>query len=227
MSQPFLLPEFEILQNTGPNFYTHSLSSVFFATMEHMAIKDIANKIKQIHFATRPVIIAIDGFGGAGKSTLAKELKHELGSAYIVEADDFFLKDVKSDANKSNFDRERLKMQVLRPFRDGKTATYQTLERATDTLGGYVTVPATDYVIIEGVSTLHPDIISYMDYKVWLDIPADIAKERMIKRDKAQGLENGKLWEAWTESFEDYKELHHPEKTADLIVGYNFKLNEE
>ena len=34
-------------------------------------------------------IVAIDGHGGAGKSTLAEELAGELGSAQIVHTDDF------------------------------------------------------------------------------------------------------------------------------------------
>jgi hypothetical protein len=34
-------------------------------------------------------VVAIDGHGGAGKSTLAKRLAKELGGAQIVETDDF------------------------------------------------------------------------------------------------------------------------------------------
>lgn len=185
-----------------------------------MTSKEIARKVKQSEFKGKPVVIAIDGFGGAGKSTLAKDLENELGLATIVEVDDFFLFGVKSDANKSNFDRARLKEQVLRPLKQGKSASYQKSIDANNPLSKYYDVPQVDYVILEGVSSFHPDIAEFIDYKIWLDIPADAAKNRMIERDRALGDEHGDLWDHWTDSYQEYKDLHHPESAADLIVDY-------
>lgn len=185
-----------------------------------MNSKSIAKKIKQFYFKNKPVIIAIDGFGGAGKSTLAKDLKNELLSATIVEVDDFFLFGVKSDANKSNFDRVRLVAQVLKPLKQGRVASYQKLVDETNTLSKHFDVPAVDYVILEGVSSFHPDLAEYVDYKIWLDIPAEDAKNRMIKRDRQRGFEHGELWDHWTDSYQEYKDSHRPESSADLIVNY-------
>lgn len=185
-----------------------------------MTAKYIAEKIRQIHFKNNPAIIAIDSFGGAGKSTLAKNLKNELGSATIVEVDDFFIFGMKSDANKSNFDRARLVEQVLKPLRQGKTASYQKSLDEANTLSEYYEVPTVGYVILEGVSSLHPDIAEYIDYKIWLDISAEDAKNRMIKRDREQGQDHGEKWNHWTDSYQDYKNLHHPDASADLIVDY-------
>jgi len=185
-----------------------------------MNSKSITKKIRQFNFKNKPIIIAIDGFGGAGKSTLAKDLKNELLSATIVEVDDFFLFGVKSDANKSNFDRARLVEQVLKPLEQGEVASYQKSIDKNNPLSEHFDVPAVDYVIIEGVSSLHPDIAEYIDYRIWLDIPAEVAKIRMIKRDREQGQDHGELWDHWTDSYQDYKDLHSPEASADLIVNY-------
>jgi uridine kinase len=139
---------------------------------------------------------------------------------FIVEIDDFFLKDAKSNANKSNFDRARLKEQVLIPLRKGRSAAYQKLLWDTNTLSDFQKIPPSRYVIIDGVSSLHPDIAEYIDYKIWVDTPADVAKERMVKRDKDLGDEHGELWDHWTKSFQMYKDLHKPELRADLVVNH-------
>lgn len=184
-----------------------------------MTAKEVANKIKQTHFKNKPVIIAIDGFGGAGKSTLAKDLKKELQSAAIVEVDDFYVFGIMSDANKSNFDRARLVKQVLEPLKQGRLAAYQKSIDEDNPLSEYFEVPQVDYLILEGVSSFHPDIAKYVDYKIWLDISADEAKKRMMNRDKSEGQDHGELlWSHWTDSYQAYKDLYHPESLADLII---------
>lgn len=184
-----------------------------------MNTTDIAEKIRHIETQNKPLIIAIDGFGGAGKSTLAKELQTELESATIVAVDDFYLFGVKSDADKSNFDRARLTEQVLKPLRQGGQASYQKSVSIDIPLSEYFDVPQVDYVILEGVSSLHPDIAQYVDYKIWLDISADDAKKRMMNRDKAQGQDHGEeFWSHHTDSYQAYKDLHRPELTANIII---------
>lgn len=186
-----------------------------------MTITEVAAKVKRQNFKQKPVIIAIDGFGGAGKTTFAKSLQTELQSATIVEVDDFFLFGVKSDADKSNFDRARLKEQVLEPIKQGKKASYQKSIDENNPLSEYFAVPEVDFLILEGVSSFHPDIADYIDYKIWLDTPADHAKKRMMDRDKALGKDHGEqLWSHWTNSYQDYKTLHRPELSADLIVNH-------
>lgn len=51
--------------------------------------QDILRKNDQQH---RPLLIAIEGFGGSGKSTVAQQLAKELGSAYVIGMDDFIIK---------------------------------------------------------------------------------------------------------------------------------------
>lgn len=186
-----------------------------------MTTEDVANKIKQMHLNKKPVIIAIDGFGGAGKSSLAKGLEKELQSATIVEVDDFYIFGKKSDADKSNFDRSRLVEQVLEPLKQGESASYQKSIDKNNPLSGYFDVPQVTYLILEGVSSLHPDIAKYVDYKIWIDTSADEAKKRMMNRDKSLGQDHGEqLWSHWTDSYQAYKDLHHPESLADLIVDW-------
>ncbi len=186
-----------------------------------MSPKDIATKIKQTNFNSNPVIIAIDSFGGAGKSTLAKALKNELTSAAIVEVDDFYLFGVSSDADKTNFDRARLVDQVLQPLRQGRKASYQRSIDENNHLSDFIDVPKVDYVILEGVSSFHPDIAEYVDYRVWIEISAEEAQRRMSERDKSEGQDHGdEFWSHHTNSYQAYKDLHHPESKADIILNH-------
>ena len=185
----------------------------------HMNAKEVAEKIKEMQFTKKPVIIAIDGFGGAGKSTLAKALHTELQSSTIIEVDDFYLFGVSSDADKSNFDRARLVCQVLEPLKQGKTARYQKSIDKDNPLSDYFDVPQVDYLILEGVSSFHPDVAEYIDYNIWLDVSADEAKRRMIDRDKSKGQDHGEeFWSHHTDSYQAYKDRYHPEAKANLTI---------
>ena len=182
------------------------------------ALKDIVSAIKRGRFNHKPIIIAIEGFGGSGKSTLANKLEQELHDAYVVTIDDFIIKNKVSDSEKSNYDRERLEKQVLLPIKNGRTAAYQRLEWTTNRLSEPVRIPMTvSYLIIEGVSSLHPRIAGYMDYKIWVKVPKDIARRRGTRRDQELGSDNESSWEHWTKTYQEYKESYHPDRTVDFI----------
>lgn len=182
-----------------------------------MTITDIVQKIQTAKPTHKPILIAIEGFGGSGKSTLARNLETALDDAYVIHIDDFFLWNVKSDANKSNFDRKRLKEQVLLPVKNNQPAAYQGIDDSTQVLGEFIQVPDVTYLIIEGVSSFHPDIADYMDYKIWVGTSSKVAEARGRKRDKELGDGNEELWEHWTNTYQEYKDLHQPDKRADII----------
>lgn len=185
------------------------------------SFNDISSKIKKNQPDHKPVIMALEGFVGAGKSTLAAKLKAELGDAYVVEIDDFFLNDkVKDDtrANVDRIDRKRLEEQVLLPIKNGQSAAYQRLEYPTDNLSDFIKIPDVQYLIIEGISSFHPSIADYMDYKIWVDAPRDVADARGVKRDKERGDYEDELWQHWASTYQDYVDLYHPEVLADFTV---------
>lgn len=173
------------------------------------------------------MLIAIEGPGGAGKSTLAKKIQTALGSAYVINIDDFLRTGEKSDAEKSNFDRERLEKQVLYPAKQGSMISYQRRDADTNTLGETICVPTVDYLIIEGVSTFHPSVADYFDFKIWVEVPTEVAAFRGSKRDKDLGNNNDRWWGMWTSTYVQYKEKYHPERHADFVYDNSATVNLE
>lgn len=184
-----------------------------------MTVTEIAGEIKSSAVKRKPVLIAIEGFGGAGKTTFAEKLKAILGNAHIINMDDFLLKEnLINDISpeKTGFDRARLEQQVLIPATTGKAIRYQKFIWATDSLSEPIAVPDVAYVIVEGSSSYHPSIAKYYDYKVWIDTPIELAKRRGQARDA--GNENGARWDLWAANDVRYQEKYHPEQRADFVV---------
>lgn len=184
-----------------------------------MTIPDIAAAIKSSAANKKPTLIAIEGFGGSGKTTLATQLAAALGGAYVIAIDDFIIKEKLAETGWDNgaFDRGRLEQQVLIPATTGQPIYYQQLEWATNTLSRPTEVPPVAYVIVEGISSYYPTIAHYYNYKIWVDTPMETAQQRGHARDGAN--ENAAMWELWAANDLRYQQKHHPERRADFIIN--------
>ncbi len=184
--------------------------------MDASSLESIASEIAR--HARRPTLIAIEGFGGSGKSTVARRLAALLGEAYVVHFDDFIVKERLTERSwdKGAFDRGRLEAQVLRPLRLRRSAAYQRLVWDTNTLSEPEPVPDVQHVIVEGISSYHPTIADHCDYKLWVDAPMAVAKARGRARDSAN--ENAGNWDLWAENDLRYQDAYDPRSRADFIV---------
>ena len=183
-----------------------------------MTVAEIAKAIVAMP-RNKLVLIAIEGFGGSGKTTFAEQLRKTLDSAYVVNIDDFIVKEKLTEPSwdKGAFDRERLEREVLIPATSSQLIQYEELIWETNTLSEPKTVPLVNYLIVEGISSYHPNIAHYYDYKIWVDTPIEIAKER--GRARSGSNENAIHWDLWAENDLAYQKRHHPEQNADFIIN--------
>lgn len=185
--------------------------------IEYMSIDEIAASIKNNHRDHKPVLIAIEGFGGAGKTTFAERLMGILGNSHVINIDDFIVKEKLTERSWDGgaFDLKRLEQQVLVPASRNEQVKYQSLIWDTNKLSPPKEVAPVDFLIIEGISSYHPSIAHYYDFKIWVDVPMETAMQRGHARDGSN--ENAANWALWAQNDLDYRQKYHPEQTADYI----------
>lgn len=147
----------------------------------------------------RPFIVAIEGGSASGKTTLAK-LLGELYDCTVFHMDDFFLRpEQRTTARRAevggNVDRERFLEEVLQPLRTGKPICYRRFDCTTQTLLPPETVTPTPLTVIEGAYSMHPDLASYYDLSLFLEISPNHQKERILKRNPSPWAE--RFFEEW------------------------------
>ena len=190
--------------------------------------QQVAKRILQLPTSTSVNLIAIDGLGGAGKSTLSAAVSDELEQRHkqvsVIHFDDFYLPSslrpmgVGVDAPiGGNFDWERLRDQVLVPLRQGRTARYARYDWQQDTLAEMHEVQRGGIVIVEGVGSSRRELSQYYDLRVWVDCSSGERLRRGIARD---GESSRDRWENdWMPSEERYLAEHRPDLAADLKVS--------
>jgi uridine kinase len=165
-------------------------------------------------------LIAIDGHGGAGKSTLARALAAAWPQALVIEMDDFYRplaeREEPPASHGADLDLERLVEQVLDPFHSGRAGRYQRYDWEEDRLTTWHDVPARAVILLEGVYSNSQRVRGFLDYSIWVDCPYDVRLRRGVERD---GERMRGVWvEEWMPAEDRYVLAQRPDATADLLV---------
>ncbi len=175
---------------------------------------DVAAVVARIQAAPhrqQTLLVAIDGRGGCGKSTLAAHIAEHLAGTSVVHLDDFAYPET---------DRARLLRQVLAPLKADQPARYQRFDWKTKQLAEWVEIAPGGVVIVEGVSTLHPLLRDHYDFRVWLECPPEVGFKRGLHRDQTVfGADTTDEWlNTWMPEERAYIATHRPEECADMVV---------
>jgi uridine kinase len=180
----------------------------------------------------RPNFIAISGFGGSGKSTLAKRVGEQLGDATVIPVDDFIIgaRDQRS-GDWATFDRNRLRKDILAQANVGESLCYQVYNSGDFVAGKgghYREITVGSFVIVEGCSVIHPDLIPFYDYSAWIDLPQERALVSAKCRDATEielfgNDDTAKLWDkVWGPNDQDFFETFRPDLHAAVLIEPQF-----
>lgn len=172
-----------------------------------------------------PVLVAIDGGSGAGKSTFALKVALET-DATVIDGDDFYaggsdeLWDAMSPAEKAdhciNWRRQR---PVLETLARGEPASWRAYDWESDD-GRLAERPTladpAPVIILEGVYSGRPELADLFDLRVLYDAPDEVRRARIVER---EGEGHNVEWnQRWDEAERWYFTEVMPPETFDLVL---------
>jgi uridine kinase len=169
------------------------------------------------------LVVGLDGAGGTGKSTLARELALLRDDVAIIEGDDFYRPLNAStraaltplEAVDLTFDWERLRDEALAPLLRGEEARYRRYDWAAERLGEDVaTVAPEGVVVVEGVYAARPALRGYYDLIVVVEAPRELCLARQLAR--AENIRDEIA--RWRAAEEWYLDRQDPRRVADLVI---------
>jgi para-aminobenzoate synthetase len=180
----------------------------------------------------RPLLVAIDGASGSGKSLLAALVAARLGAA-LVPADDFFaaqLTDADWDARTpaeraaDALDWRRLRAEALEPLLAGRPARWYPFDFSAGTRpdGTYGFSPQAEIrepksvVLVEGAYACRPELADLITWSVLVEAPVEVRHRRLARRENARFLA---AWHARWDAAEQWYFSHVlPESAFDRVV---------
>ena len=160
-----------------------------------------------------PVIIAVDGRSGAGKTTLAIELAARLRAHHRVSL--FHLEDIYPGWNGLAAGVERYISTVLTPLSRGEAASWTSWDWENHYDGDTrVTLPA-EIVIVEGVGAAAEAARPLLSAIVWAESPDEVRRTRAMGRD---GATYEPYWDQWAAQEEEWLGRDDVPRHADLRV---------
>lgn len=156
-------------------------------------VKPILAEISEISsLNARPILIAIDGPAGSGKTSLANQLASNLKSATTIHMDDLY--NGWEDALTATLTRH-LEEWVLDPLTQHQSVKYQKFDWINSEYGPSVEVSDVELLILEGVGAAQARIRQQADLTIWIEVGAQIGLARVLNRDGAQILPYMLKWQ--------------------------------
>lgn len=161
---------------------------------------EVIKRFNSLDRGQRPLIVAIDGLGGAGKTTVVKELVGTLENEYIINVlhiDDYIVESEKryNTGNKEWFeyyylqwDIELIKKCLLKIHNNQQELTLPFYNRATNTvINSKRLFVSNSILLIEGVFLQRNEWREFYDYTIFLECPKHVREKRVLKRDSYIG----------------------------------------
>ncbi len=161
----------------------------------------------------RPRVIAIDGRGGSGKTTLAERLGQVVPNSAIVHTDDIAW-------NQAYFDwGSILATSVLNPLHRGEAVNFRPTAWAAHGRPGSITVPdGQDVIWVEGTGIIRQELAPWLDASVWIQGDLDEQERLLVGRDGDSAQQRQHVAN-WLQEELPFLLREEPWKRATLIVG--------
>jgi uridine kinase len=145
----------------------------------------------------RPFVVAVDGPSGAGKTSLAEQVRAGVERAAVVHLDDFYPGWQGLEAAVP-----RLVAWVLQPVSVGRPARWRRYDWAKRRYAEWHEVPPCDVLVVDGVGSGARACAPYLDVLLWVETSESERYRRAMARD---GVGYRPYWRRWAAA----EQVHH------------------
>ena len=169
---------------------------------------------------TKPLVLALDGRCGSGKTTLADGLARQFPASIVLHTDDFYLPPTQrvrgwEKTPSANMDLIRLRDEALRPAYEGQPVLYRAYSCRAGAYQPVQELAAPPLVILEGSYSHHPLLAGYETLQVFVTC----SKEEQTRRLQArEGERYANFAARWIPLEEGYFAQYRIEETTDLAM---------
>jgi hypothetical protein len=162
--------------------------------------------------AARPVVLAVDGHSGSGKTTISQRISDAVPSSVVVRTDDVAWQH-------SMFGWTDLLVDgILKPVHRGEPVSFRPPAWRRQSRDGAIEVPAgLDLVIVEGVGVARRELMVLMDLVVWVQSDMIEAERRGIERDGGDDAA-ASFWRLWMAEELPFIARERPWERAAFVV---------
>lgn len=169
---------------------------------------------------TRPILIALDGRCGSGKTTLAAQLAERFPGSRTIHTDDYYLPPAQrvpgwETLPCANMDLKRLRAEVLNPARAGQPFSYIAYSCREGAYLPPVSCQPARLVIVEGSYSHHPALADCYDLQVFVTCSKAEQTRRLQAR---EGDRYPDFAARWIPLEEAYFTQHNIEDAADFVM---------
>ena len=170
--------------------------------------------------AAAPVVLALDGRCGSGKTTLAAALAGQFPASTVLHTDDFYLPPADrvpgwEQIPCANMDLARLRDEVLVPARDGQSVPYRAYSCREGAYQPVKQLKTQPLVILEGSYSQHPLLTPYEDFRVFVTC-SDAEQTRRLQA--REGDRYPDFAARWVPLEEGYFAQYSIAESADFVV---------